>query len=65
MDFTKDPNDRRRLDREAMNQLDERAWELQKRGWSVREIARELGKPVLSGFYACGQVNAWLLRVFS
>ena len=23
MDFTKDPNDRRRLDREAMNQLDE------------------------------------------
>jgi hypothetical protein len=34
-----DPTIRRRLDREAMNDRDAQAWELQKRGQSVREIA--------------------------
>jgi hypothetical protein len=40
-----DPTIRRRLDREAMNDRDAQAWELQKRGLSVREIARELQMP--------------------
>jgi hypothetical protein len=42
------PTSRRRQDREAMNRRDRRAWELQRRGWSVRAIARELGIPASS-----------------
>jgi hypothetical protein len=42
-------NSSRRLDKEAMNDRDAEAWELQqKRGWSVREIARELQMPASS-----------------
>jgi len=42
---SEDPTIRRRCDREAMNERDERAWKLQRQGLSVRAIARELGMP--------------------
>jgi lambda repressor-like predicted transcriptional regulator len=38
-----DPTARRRQDREAMNDRDAEAWRLQRAGWSVRSIGRELG----------------------
>jgi hypothetical protein len=37
-----DPTSRRRIDRERMNDRDAEAWKLQRQGWSVRAIAREL-----------------------
>jgi len=40
---SEDPTVRRRADREAMNERDGRAWKLQRQGFSVRAIARELG----------------------
>jgi hypothetical protein len=46
--MSNDPNVRRRLDREAMNVRDRAAWRLQRDGWSVRAIGRELGIPASS-----------------
>lgn len=48
MDNGNDPRIRRRVDREAMNVRDAEAWRLQRQGWSVRSIARELGMPASS-----------------
>lgn len=46
MDFTKDPNDRRRIDREAMNQRDEEIWQRRQRGESFRSIGRAFNMAV-------------------
>jgi len=48
MDNGNDPTARRRLDREAMNERDAEVWRLERQGWSVRSIARELGMPASS-----------------
>jgi transposase len=43
-----DPTARCRLDRERQNDRDAVAWKLQRQGWSVRAIARELKMPASS-----------------
>lgn len=48
MDFTPDPNDRCRIDHEAMIERDDDVWRRRQRGQSFRYIGRALNMPATS-----------------